>query len=225
MSVKKALEVAKELSDAVWGFKANDLLDERNVVIDKRPVDILEELKSFGGVFADPKYHDIPNTVANRVAKMAKAKPYFITVHASGGVKMLRAAVDNAGESKILAVTVLTSLNEEDTHLALGAPVKAKVLEYARYAVLAGVHGIVCSAKELEFLSKYKELDSLIKVTPGIRPLWYQPADDQKRTMTPAEAIELGADYLVIGRPILKDDVPDYAVERTLEEIKNAREQ
>lgn len=212
MEYDTALWMAEGLSRFGVLFKANDLLD------DKGP-SVIGRLSSFGGVMADPKFHDIPNTVANRVKKYAVHNPSMITVHASGGIDMMRKAAEN--HKGILAVTVLTTQGEEECTLNLGGSVKAKVLQYARNAVLAGVYGIVCSAQELEFLSKFPELDHLVKVTPAIRPAWHiDPKDDQKRIVTPAQAAKLGADYIVIGRPIVEDDDPVEAVRRTLEEIE-----
>jgi orotidine-5'-phosphate decarboxylase len=141
---------------------------------------------------------------------------------------MMRAAVKGAEKNvnkkvKILGVTVLTSMNEEECNLSFGAPVKAKVLQFARNAVLAGLYGIVCSPLELEFLSKFPETDSLIKVTPGIRPQWHiDPSDDQSRITTPAKAVKMGSDYLVIGRPILKADDPLEAFLKTKDEVEKA---
>ncbi len=217
MTVGNALSLARKLTSEGVLFKANDLLD------DEGGVEIIALLNAHGSVMDDPKLHDIPNTVKNRIKKHVKKNPMFITVHASGGIAMMRAAVENCGESKILAVTVLTSLSEEECHNNLGGPVKVKVLQYARNAVLAGVHGIVCSPKELEFLSQFPELKNLIKVTPGIRPVWHlDPKDDQSRVTTPAQAVNLGADYMVIGRPIVKAEDPVEAVRKTKQEIMDA---
>lgn len=217
MGVISALSLAKKLAGENVLFKANDLLD------DEEGINIIAMLNGYGSVMADPKLHDIPNTVKNRVVKYARMTPVFITVHASGGIAMMRAAVENCGQSKILAVTVLTSLSEEECHNNLGGPVKVKVLQYARNAVLAGVHGIVCSPKELEFLSQFPELKILTKVTPGIRPVWHlDPKDDQSRVTTPARAVKLGTDYMVIGRPIVKAEDPVEAVRKTKQEIMDA---
>lgn len=217
MKYEDALRLAEKLKGTGVLFKANDLLD------DKGP-EVIRELEKFGGVMADPKLHDIPNTVANRIKKYAIYNPAMITVHASGGIAMMRSAVKNC--SGVLAVTVLTSLNEEECNINLGGPVRAKVLQYARNAVLAGVYGMVCSPKELEFLSQFPELEQLIKVTPGIRPKWHlDPNDDQSRITTPTDAVKMGADYLVIGRPIVKADDPIEAVAKTQAEIKAAVEE
>lgn len=217
IGMDKALSLASVLKDEGVMFKVNDLLDDPGL-------QIISDLLNLGvDVMDDPKLHDIPNTVKTRISKHAFRKPQFITIHASGGVEMMRKAVEGAGISKILAVTVLTTLGEEECNINLGGPVKAKVLQYARNAVLAGVHGIVCSAKELEFLSKFSELKNLIKVTPGIRPKWHvDPKDDQTRIVTPYDAVRLGAHYIVIGRPIVKASDPVEAVRKTKEEIDNA---
>lgn len=218
----QALDLANFLRGKVWGFKVNDLLDECGAAI-------VAKLRNYGNVFADPKIHDIPNTALNRVKRYLGAGACLITVHASGGISMMKASIDATKiltvvrdyQPRILAVSVLTSLTEDEAHLIFGAPIKAKVLQFARYAVLAGVHGIVCSPQELAILNQ-PELAGLIKVTPGIRPAWHQKPDDQKRSMTPAEAIKLGANYLVIGRPITKAADPLEAVEKTNAEIEAA---
>lgn len=185
---KEALEIARKLKKEVWGFKVGDLLYEDSSIIQK--------LKKFGYVFVDVKLHDIPNTVANSVKKLSHAGADMITVHASGGIKMMKAAQQNAGRSKILAVTILTSQNNKNT--------KRNVIKLAQDAITAGVQGIVCSGHELKALKGVRGIKSIIRVVPGIRPVWYTKKDDQKRTITPDEAIKLGADYLVIGRPITK---------------------
>ena len=183
---QKALNIARVLKGKVWGFKVGDLLYEDNFLIQK--------LKKFGRVFVDVKLHDIPNTVANSVKRLSHAGADMITVHASGGVPMMKAAQRNAGKSKIIAVTVLTSHNNKNT--------KRSVVKLAQDAIDADVQGIVCSGRELEALRGVRGIKSMIKVVPGVRPEWYTKKDDQKRTITPDEAIKLGADYLVIGRPI-----------------------
>ena len=215
LTSEKALALAEKLSGAGVLFKVNDLLDDPGPAI-------IRELAAFGGVMADPKYHDIPNTVGNRVKKLAAFGPKFITVHASGGIPMMEAAVKNCGDSQILAVSVLTSLSEEECQLIFSAPVKAKVLQFARDDVLAGVHGIVSSPQELGFLSKFPEVGGLIRVTPGIRPAWHLGTEDQARVTTPADAVKMGANYLVIGRPIVKAEDPVEAVKKTQEEIAAA---
>lgn len=220
MSVEETLGLAEKLKGQGALFKVNDQLD------DDLGLGIIDELKKYGEVMDDPKLHDIPKTVGRRAAKHAKHKPELITVHASGEIPMMRAAVENCGEAKILAVTVLTSLDEDQCNLTFGSPIKAKVLQFARFALAAGAHGIVCSGQELKFLSGYPETKRLIKVTPGIRPKWHiDPNDDQSRIVTPAEAFGLKADYIVIGRPIVQAKNPVEAFIKTKEEIEAAEKE
>lgn len=154
-----------------------------------------------GKVFFDGKFDDIPNTIAKASRSVSMRGVEMFNVHASCGIESMRAAVINKGSSIALAVTVLTSTDDNNAQLIFGASSKAKVLQFARDAKMAGMDGVVCSPQELELLGKQSELRGLIRVTPGVRPEW-APANDQKRVMTPAEAIKAGADFLVIGRPI-----------------------
>lgn len=189
ISAKKALKIARTLKGKVWGFKVNDLLYE--------DISIIRKLKKFGGVFVDVKLHDIPNTVLNTVRRLSKLKTDFITVHASGGTEMMKVAKKNAGQAKIVAVTTLTS--SKDSH---------NVLNLVKDALKAGVDGIVCSGLELRAISRIRGTKALLKIIPGIRPKSYKKSDDQFRKVTPSRAIKLGADYLVIGRPITKSKDP-----------------
>jgi orotidine-5'-phosphate decarboxylase len=127
----------------------------------------------------------------------------MFNVHASCGVEAMKAAVANKGMSKVLAVTVLTSLSDEECISVFGKASQQKVLEFANMAKDAGVDGLICSPKEVPLLRSRPELKDLLLVTPGVRPEW-AAAGDQKRVMTPGEAIKAGSDYLVIGRPITK---------------------
>ncbi len=180
---------------------------------------VVEFVHSLGGqVFYDGKFDDIPNTVAGAAKAVAGMNVEMFNVHASAGIEAMMAAVANKGQSLVLAVTVLTSLEENNAHLIFGGPSKAKVLQLARDAKIAGCDGIICSPQELELLGKQKELGSLLKVTPGIRSS-DAPPDDQKRTLSPGEAIRKGADYLVIGRPITNTPFPVEAAKRIAEEI------
>jgi orotidine-5'-phosphate decarboxylase len=151
----------------------------------------------------------------------------MFNVHASCGIEAMMAAVKNKGQSQVLAVTVLTSLEENNAHLIFGSPSKAKVIQFARDAMLAGIDGIICSPQELELLGKQKELAGLRKVTPGVRPEWAS-VGDQKRIITPGDAILAGATELVIGRPITKPPsevgAPVDAAKRIAEEIAAALE-
>ena len=157
-------------------------------------------------LFLDLKFHDIPNTVAGAVrAAAASVRPFLLTVHAAGGVAMLRAAADAAARSPsrplIAAVTVLTSLDAEDLKATgIAGPLTEQVRRLAALAVASGCGALVSAAAEIVTLRE--TFGPQVKlVVPGIRPAG-SIADDQKRVMTPAEALRLGADYLVIGRPI-----------------------
>ena len=178
-------------------------------------------------VFLDLKLHDIPNTVAGAIRSAMQVNPIFITLHASGGPAMIKAAVEAADEEadrqnrpppSLLAVTVLTSLDGEDLN-AVGQDqdITRQVMRLANMAQTHGAHGIVCAPFEVGFLREQLG-PSLITMVPGLRPGW-AAKDDQKRVMTPAEAISHGADYLVIGRPITQAADPIMALERIAEEI------
>ena len=210
MSAEKAFDMAKHLSGHVWGFKVNDVLDG-----DYSPENVIKELSRYGSIFADIKAHDIPNTVANRVAKYAKHGAHLITVHASGGGDMIAAAVkayeDNKPENGlgILPVTVLTSMDDQNCFDSYGDTVENTVLRFAEFAKNAGAYGIVCSAMELPLLRK--PFAGMKFVVPGTRSIGVKK-DDQARVKTPAEAIEGGADFLVIGREVTKAENPLAAI-------------
>lgn len=187
---------------------------------------VVELIHLFGGqVFYDGKFDDIPNTVGGAAKAVAGLNVRMFNVHASAGIEAMMAAVANKGTSLVLAVTVLTSLEENNANLIFGGPSKAKVLQFARDAKIAGCDGIICSPQELELLGKQKELVGLWMITPGVRPEW-AATGDQKRIMTPAEAIKAGATALVIGRPITKPPAeigtPVDAVKRIISEIADA---
>lgn len=154
-----------------------------------------------GEVFFDGKFNDIPNTVAGAAKAAASLGVKMFNVHASAGIEAMRAAVSNKGRSKVLAVTVLTSIDQTLGRRIFGDDPDRKVLQFAREALEAGVDGIICSPQELPLLAREKNLDRLLKITPGVRPDWAQ-AGDQKRVLTPFEAVKAGAFALVIGRPI-----------------------
>ena len=217
-SLDKAISLVKSLAPYVGCFKVG-----LELLMAVGAPQVVEFVHSLGGqVFLDGKLNDIPNTVGSAAKAVAWLNVKMFDVHASAGIEAMMAAVANKGQSLVLAVTVLTSLEENNAHLIFGAPSKAKVLQFARDAKLAGCDGIICSPQELELLGKQKELGSLLKVTPGVRPEW-AAAGDQKRIMTPAEAIKAGANYLVIGRPITRPPAeigsPVDAAKRIAEEI------
>lgn len=202
IEILRAISIAEMLSGKVWGYKINDLLYADEGVV--------EQLRAHGNVFVDVKLHDIPSTVANTVRRLIEKGADIITVHAEGGVPMMRAAKEVSGDCKIIAVTVLTSEVHDDT--------TSEVLRRTEEALRGGVDGIVCSGHELASLTSLPGIESKLKIVPGIRPAWYAAKDDQVRTMTPEEALELGADYLVVGRPIVHTEDPLTALDRLCRE-------
>lgn len=182
-------------------------------------------------VFLDLKYHDIPNTASKAALAAARMGVYMFNVHASGGLEMMKRCREdlvelclreNIERPKILGVTVLTSLTREILRDELGIQygLKTHVRHLSGLSLKAGLDGVVASAREIETIRSHCGKGFLI-VTPGIRPSW-TPPDDQNRTMTPKEAIREGADYLVIGRAILQQPDPLKAVELINLEVLSA---
>jgi orotidine-5'-phosphate decarboxylase len=177
-------------------------------------------------VFLDLKYHDIPNTVASAVRSAVELKVAMLTVHASGGSKMVRAAAEAAAESAskplVLAVTVLTSMTDEDLHeIGIAASAQEQVLKLAKLAQKAGIGGLVASPSELKALRQTIGQEMKI-VTPGVRPAGSDKGD-QARVATPADAIANGADYIVVGRPITAAADPAAAAQAILAEISGSQ--
>ncbi|MCX2801829.1 orotidine-5'-phosphate decarboxylase [Microbulbifer thermotolerans] len=174
-------------------------------------------------VFLDLKFHDIPNTVAAAVRAAAELGVWMVNVHASGGARMMSAAVDalqSFGDSKplLIGVTVLTSTAPEElSAVGVTRPLEEQVLALADLAKSSGLDGVVCSAREAQALKRQCG-DGFALVTPGIRPAG-AAADDQRRIVTPSQALAWGADYLVIGRPITAAVDPMAAVQQILSEI------
>lgn len=182
-------------------------------------------------VFLDLKYHDIPNTASKAALAAARMGVYMFNVHASGGLEMMKRCREslvefclreNIERPKILGVTVLTSLTREILRDELGIQygLKTHVRHLSGLALKAGLDGVVASGREIETIRSHCGRGFLI-VTPGIRPSW-TPPDDQNRTMTPKEAIREGADYLVIGRAVLQQPDPLKALELISLEVLSA---
>lgn len=188
------------------------------------PAEVRAILPQGTPLFLDLKFHDIPNTVAGAVRSAAAAMgPMMLTIHASGGPAMIRAAVDAARSAKqkpwILAVTALTSLDTADLRaVGVNEDISAYVVRLARLAQENGADGVICAATEIEMLRKACGPDFKL-VVPGIRPKG-SAAGDQKRVMTPGEALKLGADHLVIGRPITEADSPEASARAIAQELR-----
>jgi orotidine-5'-phosphate decarboxylase len=155
-------------------------------------------------IFLDLKLHDIPHTVAGAASAVSHLNPKFLTVHASGGRAMISSAVQAAPKVSITAVTILTSLSESDLfEIGYANAALESAVALAKMAVASGAEALVCSPLETAAIRSAVGADPII-ITPGVRPLAEQGGDDQKRTMTPRDAITAGANFVVIGRPITK---------------------
>ena len=159
-------------------------------------------------IFLDLKLHDIPNTVKKSIEAISSLNPYFTTIHISGGDEMQKMASLNKKNVKILGVSILTSIdNDQARKYYNNENIKYLVSSFVNNAIENNLDGVVCSPHEIEMVKKISD-NKLCIVTPGIRPKNYIKNDDQKRFMTPKEAISLGSDYLVIGRPITESPDP-----------------
>jgi orotidine-5'-phosphate decarboxylase len=221
---KKAEELVGKLSDYVGVFKVGSQL------FTAEGTKVVNMINERGGkVFLDLKFHDIPNTVARAAEVATKLGAYIFDVHTSGGYEMMKAAAEaskkislSLGVRKplILGVTLLTSINQEILEKEIGVKKKLEeqVVHLAKLAKAAGLDGIVASSWEIKEIRKACGEDFVI-LTPGIRPAG-KSSDDQKRVMTPREAIKLGADFLVIGRPIRNAANPVEAAKEILREME-----
>jgi len=198
---------------------------------------LVEQIQSKGfDVFLDLKFHDIPNTVAGALKAAASLGVWMANVHASGGPAMLEAArnavapFEQAAGTRVIGVTVLTSMDEAQlSAIGVAATPEQQVLHLASLVKQAGLDGVVCSPKEVALLRGAIDAPFLT-VTPGVRPAAAQAvgsaggkADDQRRVMTPADAIAAGSDYLVIGRPITQAADPQQALLTIVDEVESAR--
>jgi orotidine-5'-phosphate decarboxylase len=217
-----ALTLAETVAPAVGAFKIG-----KELFVSAGP-DIVKRVRDTGAsVFLDLKFHDIPNTVAKAVASATRLDVQMLTVHTCGGSTILERALKGANEAAeqtgneaplILGVTVLTSMDESDLHeVSVNKTPESQVIHLAQMATGAGLKGLVCSPKEITPLREVLPPEVQL-VTPGIRPAGSEKGD-QKRVMTPVEAISAGADWLVIGRPIYAADNPREAAESILESL------
>ncbi|HUA68642.1 MAG TPA: orotidine-5'-phosphate decarboxylase [Candidatus Saccharimonadales bacterium] len=224
-TAEAALELAQKIAPVVGAFKIGSEL------FTSAGPDIVRRIRASGAaVFLDLKFHDIPNTVAKAVASAVRLDVQMLTVHTSGGADMLKAAEQAAQETArqlghtpplVLGVTVLTSFTDETlTEVNVEADMKTQVAHLAQLAVNSGLRGLVCSPLEISLLRKFLSAQVQL-VVPGIRT-GAEKADDQKRTLTPREAIVAGANWLVIGRPIYAASDPRAAAGKILESLAQA---
>ena len=206
-TAEEAVRLARALVPHVGGFKVG-----LELLMGPGPAVVAAVAALGKPVFADAKLHDIPSTAEKAARQLGRLGARWVTVHASGGSRMMAAAAKGledgaAGRSSgLLAVTVLTSLTAEDlTETGIAGSPGRQTARLAKLAAGAPCEGVVCAPSELGVIAQVAP--HLLKVTPGIRPPG-SGADDQRRTATPAEAVGRGADYLVIGRPILRATDP-----------------
>ena len=224
-STAEALDLVKSLANYVGVFKIGMQL------FNSAGPDIVKAVHDLGGrVFVDLKLHDIPNTVGSAGRVLTRLQSYMFNVHAAGGREMMRQAAEESREEAgkmgitpplIIAVTVLTSISPrelKDEMFVTDYTVDDLVVKWAQMAKESGLGGVVCSPQEITPIRQACGPDFKI-VTPGIRPLW-SAANDQKRITTPRQALDLGADYMVIGRPITKADDPCAAAQRIIDELE-----
>ncbi len=204
--IKSAVKITKKLKNEVYAFKiGHEFFYNFGIAGYKKIYNICPK------IFLDLKLHDIPNTVGKGIKAISKLKPILTTIHISGGDEMQKEAKKNKNKKlKILGVTILTSLNSKQTQKYYKENnLNNLVKKYSKYAKNNNLDGLVCSP--LEIIKVRKEVGGkMILVVPGIRPekTIIKSKDDQKRVLTPKEAIKLGADYLVIGRPIIDSQNP-----------------
>lgn len=224
-SQAEALKLALELHDMVGAFKIGMQL------FNSEGPSIVQDINKLGGrVFVDLKLHDIPNTVSQAARVLTRMNAFMFNVHAAGGRQMMsemaRETRDEASRMgiavpKMLAVTVLTSISESQLKEELmieNLALKELVQRWAAMARESGLDGVVCSPQEITAVREACGQDFLI-VTPGIRPRWSEK-NDQVRVTTPREALEMGADYMVIGRPICRAESPRQAAQKIIEELE-----
>jgi orotidine-5'-phosphate decarboxylase len=221
---REALEIVDELKDDIGMFKVGHQLFTAH-----GPGIVRKIIGRGGRVFLDLKYHDIPNTVAKASAEAVKLGVSIFNVHALGGFDMMKATEEstrNTAEQHnlqvplVLAVTILTSMDEKSLRreLKITRSLQREVCHLARLAQRAGMHGVVASPQEVKILRRAVRGNFVI-LTPGVRPAW-AGMNDQKRVMTPAEACAAGADFLVVGRPVLKAKNRKAAVQKILKELE-----
>src|SRR5450432_640605 len=217
-SAKDAQKIVFSLGDAIQLYKVG-----MQLYTAEGPQMVRNLVASGRKVFLDLKYHDIPNTVAAAVREAAQLGVSMLTVHASGGTKMLHAAVEAAREKasglQVLAVTVLTSMDDQDLNeTGIHGPVEDQVVWLASLAIDSGCAGVVSSPREVKTLRAKLGSDFLV-VTPGVRPAGAAHGD-QARVATPAETIAAGATHIVVGRPITAAENPSAEAAKILQELK-----
>lgn len=224
-NAKEAREIIKEIGGEVGAFKIGlQLFTSAGASF------VREAVETGNKIFLDVKFHDIPNTVAKASVEAARLGIWMFNLHALGGSEMMRRTNEEVGEfcekehlekPKIIGVTILTSSNQESlSEIGIEREIKSQVVNLAQITAKCGLDGVVASPQEIAEIRENNRDEEFLIVTPGIRPS-FATNDDQKRVMTPKQAVELGANYLVIGRPITKAQDKLSAVQKILEEIES----
>ena len=223
-SVEEAEGLVFRLQDHVGVFKVGMQL------FNSEGPDVVRRIQNSGGrVFLDLKLHDIPNTVGQASAVLTRQRVFMFNVHTAGGAEMMKKAVAQTRQEAadigiplplLIGVTVLTSINQDilENEMGVARSVEEQVVHWAKLAKESGLNGVVASPKEIRAIRAACGNDFLI-ITPGVRPAW-AAVNDQKRVMTPKEAVEAGASYLVVGRPITGAADPVEAAKRIVEEME-----
>jgi orotidine-5'-phosphate decarboxylase len=239
-SLERAERLVKDLTPYVGMFKIG-----LQLITSVGLPQIVAWFEKMGGspgmLFADLKLHDIPTTIGNATLAASELSVGMVNVHASSGIDGMMAAAKNSKsvrpdtggpeqyrDTLVLAVTILTSLDENQCEEIYGTDPLTKVMRMAVMAYEAGVDGIICSPREINHIRTIPQLNQMLLVTPGMRPTW-AAAGDQKRIMTPGEAVKVGGDYFVIGRPITNPPSeigsPPKAAQLIAEEIEKAEKE
>ncbi|WP_412777587.1 orotidine-5'-phosphate decarboxylase [Thalassospira lucentensis] len=217
-----AIDLASKLSGVIGGAKLG-----KEFFAAHGPQGVQAVAKVGMPIFLDVKYHDIPNTVAGAIRAVTPMGLKIVNVHAAGGIEMMKRAGEAARETAakvgvdapwVIAVTILTSMDQHDLDdVGLKGPIDERVVKLAELTQKSGLDGVVCSAREITSVRAACGPDFKL-ITPGIRPAW-AASNDQKRVVTPADAVAMGSDVLVIGRPITKADDPVDAARRIVAEV------
>ena len=216
-SNKKNLTIVRKLKNHVYGFKVGYRSFYRT-----DSIDLIREIKKTSKLFLDLKLNDIPNTVLQGMESLEKINPDYLTLHISGGLHMLKEAkkyiIQKKSKTKLLGVTLLTSLDQKDIKSMFGNITTKQVLKnYAKLADEAKIDGLICSGQDLKILDGHKKL---LKITPGVN-LYKRKSDDQKRTISAIEAFINGANYIVIGRELINHKNPINVLQSYYEENKD----
>lgn len=223
-TVEEAMGLVHRLQDHVGVFKVGMQL------FNNEGPEVVKKIQAAGGrVFLDLKLHDIPNTVGQASAVLTRQRVFMFNVHTAGGSEMMKKAVEMSRQEAVdfgiplplvIGVTVLTSINQVILENEMGVPrsVEEQVVRWAQLAKESGLNGVVASPKEIRAIRAACGNDFLI-ITPGVRPAW-AAVNDQKRVMSPREAVEAGASFLVVGRPITGAANPVEAARRIVDEME-----